>query len=84
MCINVPDGGIIHTKSAARKRGGGNTAARGGRSNVEEGKKQEKGAITCRRCWQEGHTQNECKNPPLCYFCHDSGHMPMHCPESEA
>jgi hypothetical protein len=23
MCINVPDGGIIHTKSAARKRGGG-------------------------------------------------------------
>jgi hypothetical protein len=28
--------------------------------------------------------QNECKNPPLCYFCHDSGHMSTRCPHAEA
>jgi hypothetical protein len=38
----------------------------------------------CRRCWQEGHFQNECKNLPLCYFYHDSGHMSTHCQEAKA
>jgi hypothetical protein len=27
--------------------------------------------------------QGECKNSPLCYFCHDIGHMSTHCPKAE-
>jgi hypothetical protein len=57
---------------------------RGGRDNVEGDRRQEKGGITCRRCWQEGHMHNECRNLQLCYFCHDSGHMSPHCREDEA
>jgi hypothetical protein len=28
--------------------------------------------------------QNECKNPLLCYVCHDTGHISTHCPMAEA
>lgn len=28
--------------------------------------------------------QNECTNPPLCYYCHDAVHTSTHCPQGEA
>jgi hypothetical protein len=64
-------------------RGGGANPS-GGRPNVDENRKQDKSGVTCRSCWQDGHFQNECKNPPLCYFYHNTSHMSTQCSEAEA
>lgn len=36
---------------------------------------------TCFRCLQSGYYQARCTNPPVCYKCKKTCHMPASCPE---
>lgn len=36
--------------------------------------------IKCFKCGREGHHQANYTNPPLCYSCHNTGHIASHCP----
>lgn len=42
---------------------------------MEPGMGATKSAINCFKCSRDGHHHSTCPSPPLCYTCHNTGHL---------
>uniref|UniRef100_J3N0S4 CCHC-type domain-containing protein n=1 Tax=Oryza brachyantha TaxID=4533 RepID=J3N0S4_ORYBR len=51
----------------------------GGRRDSDQRGAAPKTLIKCFKCGKEEHHQANCANPPLCYACHNTGHIALNC-----